>query len=831
LVNPLRFCSQDRAFDLTHAIEHLTDGVAVYSMDGECLYANRALTGLAEGEQESSTAVLHFQRLIGNQFVLEDVFQSLKQFGIWHGPYPVNIEIKKLRLVMRTAIALDPECSQFITYFLATGQKSVEADIWDNLRDSEERYQTLVELSPNLIQIHINGITTFINSAGVKMLGGTCADEFIGQSIFKYIHPKEHEFVVKRLTQEITDREKTGPVEERWIRTDGSEFDVEIVALPFEYRGQVAVQVIAIDITEKKQAREQLRQYTRQLLALNAIGLALVSSLNTDDILQQVTQNLTEVLHAKNLSILLKQRQDFVVAASVGQDADKLLNFHFPHTTLEKYIKPTHNGPIVLSGDDIPDHPVFSKNPASIILLERVLHNDSLVGVLQATYPAAVADLSTEQEILYSVSHWVAVALHNSWLYQNERRQLEYSEGLLESASAINSDLDLSQVLERILQQVWRVIPCSAANIMVIDGSEVNLVCSLGYDRYGIHPDWINKIHFPIDSMVHLCSIQTERRPIIIQNTNDDPGWVTIPNNEWIRSYTAAPLIVKDQVYGFLNLDSDQIDYFDEETIQRLQAFAAQASIAIQNAQLVESLQNALHHEQEIRAQLVQSEKLAVMGRMVASVAHELNNPLQTIQNCLYILQEAGDLKPELIEYLNTGSAEVKRLSGIVDQLREAYRPSLQIARVDVNPRDILKNVFRLLKPHLRHKRIKWVITGECDCLINAHVDMIKQVFINLAQNAIDAMEPLGGTLTVRFEKHPDETKAGICFTDTGKGISPEDLSHIFDPFYTTREMGFGIGLSICLDIVENHGGTISVESCLGGGSTFCVWLPIKHSE
>jgi signal transduction histidine kinase len=199
-----------------------------------------------------------------------------------------------------------------------------------------------------------------------------------------------------------------------------------------------------------------------------------------------------------------------------------------------------------------------------------------------------------------------------------------------------------------------------------------------------------------------------------------------------------------------------------------------------------------------------------------------------TIQNCLFILKGEANDRSDLQEYLSTGLDEVKRLSGIVDRLREAYRPSLQTDSIPVNPLEIIENVLTLLKSHLQHQRIHWVITGAKDCQIVVHVDSMKQVFINLVHNAIDAMTPDGGTLTIDIKKHPDGSKVGIYFHDTGRGISAEDLPNIFDPFYTTRDMGFGLGLPICQDIIKNHGGSIRVESHPGIGSTFSVWLPGK---
>jgi PAS domain S-box-containing protein len=804
-------------------------GMAVFSADGGCLFVNDAFAALINHPPGSPPPDLNFFKLIDNSQLFNEITLALKENHLWYGPKYIHNKSNIDSFLITFAATINPGSGEFSCFFLPSAKKSLETEVWDKLRDSEERYRILVELSPNLIQIHVNGEMIFINSAGAQILGGSSPDDFIGESIFKYIHPKEHEQIIRRVTREIGNREKMGPVEERWVRCDGSEFDAEVVALPFDYHGQVAVQVIAIDITERKQAREQLRQYTRQLLALNAIGLALVSSLNTEDILKQVTRNLTDILNASSLSILLKERHDFVIVASVGEDADKRINCRIPEKIYTPYLNKVVPGPIILSGEDDCAR-LLSGDTSQSILLERVMHNDDVIGIIQAAYLPSAGNLTAEQDILKAVSNWVTVALQNSSLYQTEQRQHQYAEGLLETANAINSNLNLPQVLERILQQVWRVIPCSAANIMVIEDREVRLVCSIGYDGVEKYPEWVETLHFPLDRMKHFQNIQKNRQPVIIPNTLVDPHWIYITENDWIKSYAAAPLIVSDRVYGFLNLDSDQLDYFNDDTIQRLQAFAAQASIAIQNAQLVKDLQNALHHEQSMRAQLVQSEKLAAMGRMVASVAHELNNPLQTIKNCLYIFQE-GSIGPELMEYLATSLEEVNRLSRIVDQLREAYRPSIQTGKVAVKLGDLLDNVLTLLKPQLQHKHIGLVVLGDRDTQAVVYIDTMKQVFINLTQNAVEAMEPDGGTLTIELVNDIKEARSGICFRDTGRGISPEHLSNIFDPFFTTRETGFGLGLAICRDIIENHGGNIQVESEPGCGTTFSVWLPIELDD
>ncbi|MGE5223202.1 MAG: ATP-binding protein [Omnitrophica WOR_2 bacterium] len=237
-------------------------------------------------------------------------------------------------------------------------------------------------------------------------------------------------------------------------------------------------------------------------------------------------------------------------------------------------------------------------------------------------------------------------------------------------------------------------------------------------------------------------------------------------------------------------------------------------------------LEKTLQDEQTMRIQLIQAEKHSAISRMVASVAHELNNPIQTIENCIFLIQQ--DLPAEFPspQYLDMALSETKRVAKLVGQLREIYRPS-QIG--NMSPQDIMKlleEVHSLLIPHLQHEKVTWNQTGSSDKqIVKVIADQIKQVFINISMNAIEAMQPNGGILDISICQ--ETSKVGVSFRDHGPGIQPDRLSNLFEPFFTTKENGTGLGLSICYDIIQRHGGEIKVESIPGQGAKFIVWLPL----
>ncbi len=227
--------------------------------------------------------------------------------------------------------------------------------------------------------------------------------------------------------------------------------------------------------------------------------------------------------------------------------------------------------------------------------------------------------------------------------------------------------------------------------------------------------------------------------------------------------------------------------------------------------------------------QLVQAEKHAAIGRMVGSVTHEINNPLQTIKNCLYLIKQDTNSDSLNNEPLEMALSETQRLSNIVGQLRQLYRPQAQQTRQAYDLLGILEEAHSLLLPHLNNSRVAWMsLPGLKHYQVSCIKDQIIEVFLNISMNAIEAMQPGGGILSIDMLQSTDKSQVGIVFSDTGPGIKPEILNHLFEPFITTKEFGLGLGLSICYGIIQKHGGQITVESQPGQGTSFTIWLPIS---
>ncbi len=237
---------------------------------------------------------------------------------------------------------------------------------------------------------------------------------------------------------------------------------------------------------------------------------------------------------------------------------------------------------------------------------------------------------------------------------------------------------------------------------------------------------------------------------------------------------------------------------------------------------------NSMAHELEVNQEaLIQSRKIAAIGTFTAGIAHELNNPLNNV--CLTadaLIEEYGDeLSPEVRELIFDIIQQAERAADIVKNLLDFSRTE-RLTLSCLNLRDVVNKTYRLVKNQIMLAGIKFETNIPDDLpMVLGHFRSLQQVFLNLFLNAIQAIEQ-HGKITVTATEDSDKY-IRVDVSDTGKGIKPEDLKHIFTPFYTTKGVGrgTGLGLSVTYSLIKKHGGHIEVQSELGKGTTFSVYL------
>lgn len=250
---------------------------------------------------------------------------------------------------------------------------------------------------------------------------------------------------------------------------------------------------------------------------------------------------------------------------------------------------------------------------------------------------------------------------------------------------------------------------------------------------------------------------------------------------------------------------------------------ARQAVVAMENARLYEDLRAYVRRVEDSQEALLRAEKMAAAGRLTASIAHEVNNPLQSVQNCLHLAGREDMPAEKRKEYFDLAQAELERLMKTMHRMLDFYRPgAIRMEQVDIL--ELLHHVLSLASQQLSQRRID--VKKKLPKVlppIFAVSGQIQQVFLNLILNSLDAM-PNGGELKVgaRALEHGVE----VTFEDTGPGIPESRRRDIFEPFFSTKDGGTGLGLTVSYNIVTAHGGTLDLVNGREPGACFRLFLP-----
>jgi signal transduction histidine kinase len=306
------------------------------------------------------------------------------------------------------------------------------------------------------------------------------------------------------------------------------------------------------------------------------------------------------------------------------------------------------------------------------------------------------------------------------------------------------------------------------------------------------------------------------------------PAWEGVLQTlSLLEAELSIPLISKGQLMGMINLSHKfNREVYSQEDLELLSTLANQMTVALENARLYDDLKKS-------KSYIRRADRLASLGTLTAGLAHEIRNPLVAIKTLTQLLPERFDDEEFRSHFLNIASGEVDRISSLVNELLEFARPSEPKFEME-NINSIVDGMILLVSTETKKKQIA-VTKYYADDLPPVTVDreQIKQVFLNVLLNAIEATLP-EGKLVVRtrsFAKPGGEPHVQIEFTDTGCGIPPEYLEDIFTPFFTTKIKGSGLGLSISNQIIQDHRGYIDVESRVNQGSSFYINLPINQSH
>lgn len=303
-----------------------------------------------------------------------------------------------------------------------------------------------------------------------------------------------------------------------------------------------------------------------------------------------------------------------------------------------------------------------------------------------------------------------------------------------------------------------------------------------------------------------------------------------------LKSFAAVPLRNRSEVFGVIGLAMNTERDFEQQA-EFIETLASQISAALENARLFVAVRGqaaelearVADRTQELREaqeKLIRHEKLAVLGQLAGSVGHELRNPLGVINNAIYFLRLTQPEAPEIVrEYLGIIANETRNADKIISDLLDFSRSKVVEAEAISVAGLVQKTLERFPLPENIHARLE--LPADLPP-VNLDVRQMTQVLGNLVVNACQAM-PAGGDLVIGAQPSRPEAQAFVALTvqDTGAGIPPENLKKIFEPLFTTKPKGIGLGLAVSKKLVEANGGQIEVESEVGLGTVFTLSLPV----
>ena len=410
-----------------------------------------------------------------------------------------------------------------------------------------------------------------------------------------------------------------------------------------------------------------------------------------------------------------------------------------------------------------------------------------------------------------------------------ERRRRELAS-LYEVGQEIVSILNLDQLLESILDRAIVLVGAERGFLVLSTPGQDDFEVAVArqFARGEVDDAQIEISHGVIRRVL------ASREPVVTTNAQEDPRFRSSHSiiAYQIRSVLAAPLVAKEELIGAIYLDTRlSARLFGESDLALLSAMANQAAVAIQLARLYEhlqarnrELQDALRELQETQNELIQAERLSVVGRMAASIIHDLKNPMTTIKGYAALLGREN-LAPDLRQrFSNIITRSVDTFVEMTQEVLDYARGGgpLQTAQVLVS--GFIHDLCVFIEQDFNEKGL--TLRQELDYTGPVRMDETKmrRALYNIASNARDAMES-GGILTIRTRRTDGTVE--FLLSDTGPGIPPQIRDTLFEPFVTYgKSTGTGLGLAIAKKVVEDHGGTIAVESTPGQGATFIIRLP-----
>lgn len=594
-------------------LRDMANGVLVQDQHGKMIYANHEaarLMGFASSDVVLSTppeeilARFDFFDELGEPFPLGSLPPRLALLGMRYPEAVLRYRVKRTGEERWAYIKARPifddkgNVQQAVSLVLdITELKHTQQAL---TKQREQLRVTLRSIGDAVIATDADGHVTFINPVAMSLTGWSEQDALAQpiQNVFHAIREDTRESIESPVTRALHDGGVARlDIDTLLVSRNGAEHPIADSAAPIHDIDDRVVGAVLVfrDITERRESEARLHERIRQQEVVALLGLRALTETDLTVLMQTAVEQVAQTLHIQYAKVLelMPDGNEFLLRAGVGWK-DGLVG-----TTIVEGGRDSQAGYALLSSEPVivTDLRTETRFHASSLFTQHNIISGMTVSIEGegAAWGAlgvhsAEVRVFTRNDIhfLQSVANLLASSISRARAQQAEREQRIFAEALRDTAEALSSTLDLAQVLDRILGNVERVMPHDAADIMLVEGDVAHVVRYRGYDEYDM-ADMVLKLKFTINSTPTLSEMSRTGQPLVVPDTSAYSDWVQIPRMEWLRSYISVPLITEGRVSGFLNLSSVTPGYFTDRHAERLKPFAAQATIAIRNAQLFDA--------------------------------------------------------------------------------------------------------------------------------------------------------------------------------------------------------------------------------------------------
>lgn len=736
---------------------------------------------------------------------------------------------------------------ELLTLFANHAAIAVEnARLYEQSHRSEEEYRNLIERANDGIVIIQDTIIQYVNLRLAEMWRVT-PEQLVGTPFTDHILPDDLPRMAERYRQRVAGKVVTPNFDAVLRRADGSKIYAEMNAGLVTYRGKPADLVIVRDVTERRRAEEELRQLNasleqrnQELATLLVTTSALSQSLETEPTLRQIAESAAELSGADGCGIYEWAADGQSLVINVAHNVSS----EFLQAILDAHLQvgqgaigrsvanraPVEFADVLAEPGGYEFLPLMTAQGYRAVTAVPMLRGDDVLGGICLWRREPHVSTPEQVALLTALANQAALAISNAQLFQQTRRQAGERAALIEIGRDISASLNLQTVLERIAAHAQNSLEASDSDVYLLDpeNQALRAVVSLGD-----YADEIRAMPLRLGEGV-VGYVAQSGIAEVIDNVEKDPRSVQVPETPEGESETlmCAPLISKDRVIGVMVLGRPcERGLFGQADLDFLIMLARQAAIAIENARLYVAEQQ--HAETLSRALEQQQELDRLKSEFIQNVSHEFRTPLAIIMGYAELLKdgEFGALPSEQREPVEIIVRRVRGLREFADYLTailEAEGRELRREPVD------LAQLSRAALADFQVTAAKSELSLTAEIIPDALVvpgdaQQLRRVLDNLLSNACK-FTPANGRVTIRLRQEPTEAVWEV--SDTGIGIAREYQEHLFQRFYqvngsmSRRHGGTGLGLALVKEIVEAHGGQVTVKTDLGKGSTFTVRLP-----